>query len=105
MLEKIFLQQCQIDEYTVIARKTLAAAIDKKYTTLATIFLSKILIFNFPVLFFFLFQDETRKKAASTYLVENTDIPPPRYQKDGTLPSLMPNNTANSGKNYNTTNS
>ncbi|XP_037915549.1 nephrin isoform X1 [Hermetia illucens] len=42
------------------------------------------------------YMDETRKKAASTYLVENTDIPPPRYQKDGTLPSLMPNNTANS---------
>lgn len=43
-------------------------------------------------------QDETRKKAASTYLVENPDIPPPRYQKDGTLPNHYPNNTANSGK-------
>lgn len=36
-------------------------------------------------------QDETRKKAASTYLVENSDMPPPRYQKDGTLPHY-PNN-------------
>lgn len=45
------------------------------------------------------FQDETRKKAASTYLVENPDIPPPRYQKDGTLPNHhYPSNTANSGK-------
>ena len=34
--------------------------------------------------------DETRKKAASTYLVENADMPPPRYQKDGTLPSHYP---------------
>lgn len=42
-------------------------------------------------------QDETRKKAASTYLVENSDIPPPRYQKDGTLPAHYPGNTANSG--------
>lgn len=43
-------------------------------------------------------QDETRKKAASTYLVENSDIPPPRYQKDGTLPVHYPNNIVNSGK-------
>lgn len=42
-------------------------------------------------------QDETRKKAASTYLVENSDVPPPRYQKDGTLPMSYPNNSANSG--------
>lgn len=48
-----------------------------------------------------LFQDETRKKAASTYLVENSDIPPPRYQKDGTLPMNYPNNTANSGMSIN----
>ncbi|XP_031640306.1 nephrin isoform X1 [Contarinia nasturtii] len=41
------------------------------------------------------YMDETRKKAASTYLVENSDIPPPRYQ-DGTLPMNYPNNTANS---------
>lgn len=40
--------------------------------------------------------DEARKKAASTYLVENADMPPPRYQKDGTLPSLYPNNLSNS---------
>ncbi|XP_030388023.1 nephrin, partial [Scaptodrosophila lebanonensis] len=39
--------------------------------------------------------DEARKKAASTYLVENTDMPPPRYQKDGTLPTLYPNNMVN----------
>ncbi|XP_055619098.1 nephrin isoform X2 [Toxorhynchites rutilus septentrionalis] len=37
------------------------------------------------------YMDETRKKAASTYLVENSDMPPPRYQKDGTLPHY-PNN-------------
>ncbi|XP_062562887.1 nephrin isoform X6 [Armigeres subalbatus] len=37
------------------------------------------------------YMDETRKKAASTYLVENADMPPPRYQKDGTLPHY-PNN-------------
>ncbi|XP_055601231.1 nephrin isoform X2 [Uranotaenia lowii] len=37
------------------------------------------------------YMDETRKKAASTYLVENPDMPPPRYQKDGTLPHY-PNN-------------
>lgn len=43
------------------------------------------------------YQDDTRKKAASTYLVENTDMPPPRYQKDGTLPINYPNNTPNSG--------
>lgn len=49
----------------------------------------------------FLLQDETRKKAASTYLVENSDIPPPRYQKDGTLPMNYPNNTANSGTSIN----
>lgn len=48
-----------------------------------------------------IFQDETRKKAASTYLVENSDIPPPRYQKDGTLPMNYPNNTANSGMSIN----
>lgn len=42
-------------------------------------------------------QDDTRKKAASTYLVENTDMPPPRYQKDGTLPINYPNNVPNSG--------
>ncbi|KAI9583192.1 hypothetical protein GQX74_012409 [Glossina fuscipes] len=37
--------------------------------------------------------DEARKKAASTYLVENSDLPPPpRYQQDGTLPALYPNN-------------
>lgn len=42
-------------------------------------------------------QDETRKKAASTYLVENSDVPPPRYQKDGTLPMNYSNNSANSG--------
>ncbi|XP_046865422.1 nephrin isoform X1 [Drosophila willistoni] len=40
--------------------------------------------------------DEARKKAASTYLVEGTaDMPPPRYQKDGTLPVLYPNNMVN----------
>ncbi|XP_017836908.1 nephrin isoform X1 [Drosophila busckii] len=39
--------------------------------------------------------DEARKKAASTYLVENADMPPPRYQKDGTLPALYPNNMVN----------
>ncbi|XP_064535994.1 nephrin isoform X5 [Drosophila montana] len=39
--------------------------------------------------------DESRKKAASTYLVESTDMPPPRYQKDGTLPALYPNNMVN----------
>lgn len=36
-----------------------------------------------------IFQDETRKKAVSTYLVENaTDLPPPRYQQDGTLSAI-----------------
>lgn len=50
---------------------------------------------------FLFLQDETRKKAASTYLVENSDIPPPRYQKDGTLPMNYPNNTANSGMSIN----
>ncbi|KAH8299303.1 hypothetical protein KR044_000269, partial [Drosophila immigrans] len=39
--------------------------------------------------------DEARKKAASTYLVESADMPPPRYQKDGTLPALYPNNMVN----------
>ncbi|XP_052843338.1 nephrin isoform X2 [Drosophila gunungcola] len=39
--------------------------------------------------------DEARKKAASTYLVEGTDMPPPRYQKDGTLPVIYPNNIVN----------
>ncbi|SPP75207.1 nephrin isoform X2 [Drosophila guanche] len=39
--------------------------------------------------------DEARKKAASTYLVEGADMPPPRYQKDGTLPVLYPNNIVN----------
>ncbi|KAL9920456.1 nephrin adhesion molecule sticks and stones isoform 5-T5 [Glossina fuscipes fuscipes] len=40
--------------------------------------------------------DEARKKAASTYLVENSDLPPPpRYQQDGTLPALYPNNMVN----------
>lgn len=55
-------------------------------------------VFLSPFLFL---QDETRKKAASTYLVENSDIPPPRYQKDGTLPMNYPNNTANSGMSIN----
>lgn len=35
-------------------------------------------------------QDDTRKKSTSTYLVENSDIPPPLYQKDGTLPVHFP---------------
>ncbi|XP_037827204.1 nephrin isoform X1 [Lucilia sericata] len=39
--------------------------------------------------------DEARKKAASTYLVDNTDLPPPRYQQDGTMPTLYPNNMVN----------
>ncbi|XP_073844761.1 nephrin adhesion molecule sticks and stones isoform X4 [Musca autumnalis] len=39
--------------------------------------------------------DEARKKAASTYLVDNTDLPPPRYQQDGTMPALYPNNIVN----------
>ncbi|KAM7342978.1 nephrin adhesion molecule sticks and stones isoform 2-T3 [Cochliomyia hominivorax] len=39
--------------------------------------------------------DEARKKAASTYLVDNTDLPPPRYQQDGTMPGLYPNNMVN----------
>ncbi|XP_017106061.2 nephrin isoform X7 [Drosophila bipectinata] len=39
--------------------------------------------------------DEARKKAASTYLVEGADMPPPRYQKDGTLPVIYPNNIVN----------
>ncbi|KAH8304304.1 hypothetical protein KR059_006149 [Drosophila kikkawai] len=39
--------------------------------------------------------DEARKKAASTYLVEGSDMPPPRYQKDGTLPVIYPNNIVN----------
>ncbi|KRJ98391.1 uncharacterized protein Dyak_GE19230, isoform E [Drosophila yakuba] len=39
--------------------------------------------------------DEARKKAASTYLVEGSDMPPPRYQKDGTLPVIYPNNVVN----------
>ncbi|XP_065366924.1 nephrin isoform X1 [Calliphora vicina] len=39
--------------------------------------------------------DEARKKAASTYLVDNTDLPPPRYQQDGTMPALYPNNMVN----------
>jgi len=43
-------------------------------------------------------QDEARKKAASTYLVESADMPPPRYQKDGTLPALYPNNMGKSSK-------
>ncbi|XP_055693661.1 nephrin isoform X3 [Lutzomyia longipalpis] len=43
------------------------------------------------------YMDDTRKKVASTYLVEHNDIPPPRYQRDGTLPCHYPNNTVNSG--------
>ncbi|XP_059224437.1 nephrin isoform X1 [Stomoxys calcitrans] len=39
--------------------------------------------------------DEARKKAASTYLVDNTDLPPPRYQQDGTMPAIYPNNMVN----------
>ncbi|XP_059607885.1 nephrin isoform X2 [Phlebotomus argentipes] len=39
------------------------------------------------------YMDDTRKKVASTYLVEHNDIPPPRYQRDGTLPCHYPNNT------------
>ncbi|XP_019890201.1 nephrin isoform X2 [Musca domestica] len=39
--------------------------------------------------------DEARKKAASTYLVDNSDLPPPRYQQDGTMPALYPNNIVN----------
>lgn len=58
-------------------------------------------MFSYSILFllilllcYFLFiQDETRKKATSTYLLENSDIPPPRYQKDTGMPSfLIPNN-------------
>ncbi|XP_054737165.1 nephrin isoform X1 [Anastrepha obliqua] len=41
------------------------------------------------------YTDEARKKAASTYLVESTDMPPPRYQKDGTMPIVYPNNIVN----------
>uniref|UniRef100_A0A182J5W1 Uncharacterized protein n=1 Tax=Anopheles atroparvus TaxID=41427 RepID=A0A182J5W1_ANOAO len=37
------------------------------------------------------FMDETRKKAASTYLVDGGDLPPPRYQQDGTLPHYISN--------------
>lgn len=51
--------------------------------------------FPFFILFSLL-QDEARKKAASTYLVESADMPPPRYQKDGTLPALYPNNMGKS---------
>ncbi|XP_067629154.1 nephrin isoform X1 [Eurosta solidaginis] len=41
------------------------------------------------------YTDEARKKAVSTYLVESTDMPPPRYQKDGTMPVVYPNNIVN----------
>ncbi|KFB47304.1 AGAP010742-PA-like protein [Anopheles sinensis] len=37
------------------------------------------------------YTDDTTSKSASTYLVENGDMPPPRYQKEGTLPPY-PNN-------------
>ncbi|KAL5285587.1 NPHS1.2 family protein [Megaselia abdita] len=40
------------------------------------------------------FIDETRKKATSTYLLENSDIPPPRYQKDTGMPSFLISNSA-----------
>lgn len=33
-------------------------------------------------------QDEANKKAAATYMAENADMPPPRYQMDGTLPTM-----------------
>ncbi|XP_069965197.1 nephrin isoform X5 [Bactrocera oleae] len=41
------------------------------------------------------YTDEARKKAASTYLVESSDMPPPRYQKDGTMPIVYPSNIVN----------
>ncbi|XP_049307143.1 nephrin isoform X1 [Bactrocera dorsalis] len=41
------------------------------------------------------YTDEARKKAASTYLVESSDMPPPRYQKDGTMPIVYPTNIVN----------
>nr|XP_036227378.1 nephrin isoform X8 [Bactrocera oleae] len=41
------------------------------------------------------YTDEARKKAASTYLVEGSDMPPPRYQKDGTMPIVYPSNIVN----------
>lgn len=51
-----------------------------------------LLFSSFFGIIFFSLQDEARKKAASTYLVDNTDLPPPRYQQDGTMPTLYPNN-------------
>ncbi|CAD7011504.1 unnamed protein product [Ceratitis capitata] len=41
------------------------------------------------------YTDEARKKAVSTYLVESNDMPPPRYQKDGTMPIVYPSNIVN----------
>ncbi|XP_054089210.1 nephrin isoform X4 [Zeugodacus cucurbitae] len=41
------------------------------------------------------YTEEARKKAASTYLVESNDMPPPRYQKDGTMPIVYPSNIVN----------
>ncbi|KFB47316.1 nephrin [Anopheles sinensis] len=35
--------------------------------------------------------DETRKKAASTYLVDGVDLPPPMYQQDGSMPRYITN--------------
>ncbi|XP_052872105.1 nephrin-like [Anopheles cruzii] len=47
--------------------------------------------------------DETRQKAASTYLVDGNDLPPPRYQQDGSLPHYVSDGGSGSGNSYITT--
>uniref|UniRef100_A0A182QWF6 Nephrin n=1 Tax=Anopheles farauti TaxID=69004 RepID=A0A182QWF6_9DIPT len=37
------------------------------------------------------FMDETRKRAASTYLIDGADMQPPRYQPEGNLPHYASN--------------
>ncbi|ETN64564.1 nephrin [Anopheles darlingi] len=41
--------------------------------------------------------DETRQKAASTYLIDGVDLPPPRYQQDGSLPHYISDVGSGSG--------
>ncbi|XP_050093136.1 nephrin-like [Anopheles aquasalis] len=41
--------------------------------------------------------DETRQKAASTYLIDGVDLPPPRYQPDGSLPHYISDVGSGSG--------
>ncbi|XP_058123350.1 nephrin-like [Anopheles ziemanni] len=46
--------------------------------------------------------DETRKKAASTYLVDGVDLPPPMYQQDGSMPRYITNVGNGDGNDRNT---